>query len=410
MLTINANRLLQNLNDLAQIGRTPAGGVSRPALSAADKAGRDWFKRRVEAARLEFRADGAGNLLARLPAAKPQAQTLLIGSHLDSVPNGGRFDGALGVLSGLEVLQTIKEAGLPVPLHLELVSFTDEEGSVVTMLGSRAITGQLDESDLAQARDGVAQLEAGLARLDLSRQSVLLARRNPDNLAGYIELHIEQGTRLEEIGLDIGVVTSIVGIRSFWLVFDGQAGHAGTTPMDRRADALWGTSAFVSRARELVMDRFSPGVMNCGQVSLAPGAFNIIPARVRLALEFRHGSEGMLDRMEAALRELAGAVATEYGLTLTIEPVGNCVAAPMANPMIEAVEQAANQLGLEHTRLLSLAGHDAQTMAPFTPSALFFVPSVDGISHNPRELTRDEDVINGANVLLHTVLALAAAE
>jgi len=407
MLRIDEKRLLNNLNSLAQIGCTPDGGVSRPALSEADAAGRAWFKRKVQEAGLTFHADEAGNLSAILPAANPDARTLLAGSHLDSVPNGGRFDGALGVLAALEALQTIKEAGLSLPVHLEAISFTDEEGSVVGMLGSRALTGQFAEADLEQARLGQEELSAGLARLNLVRSDIHLARRNPETLAGYVELHIEQGTRLEEAGLQIGVVTSIVGIRSFWLDFAGQAAHAGTTPMDKRADALWGAANFVLQAKELVMAQFSPGVVNCGQLIVQPGNFNIVPARVRLSLEFRHGSEDTLDEMEVALLTLAANIADQHHLSFSSEPAGNCIAAPMNPRLIQAVEQAATQLELRHTRLLSLAGHDAQTLSPFTPSVLYFVPSVDGISHNPREYTRDEDVINGANVMLHTLLILA---
>lgn len=407
MLKINAYRLLENLESLAQIGRTPDGGVSRPALSEDDAAGRAWFKRKVKEAGLTFHADEAGNLSAILPATKADARTLLAGSHLDSVPNGGRFDGALGVLAALEALQTIQEADLSLPVHLEAISFTDEEGGMVGMLGSRALTGQFVEADLEQARLGQEQLSASLARLDLNRANIHLARRNPESLTGYIELHIEQGTRLEEAGLHIGVVTSIVGIRSFWLDFEGQAAHAGTTPMDKRDDALWGAASFVLQAKKLVMAQFSPGVVNCGQLVVQPGSFNIVPANVRLSLEFRHGSEDILDEMETALLNLAANIADQHHLALSTEATGNCIAAPMNPQLIQAVEQAATQLELRHTRLLSLAGHDAQTLSPFTPSVLYFVPSVDGISHNPREYTRDEDVINGANVLLHALLILA---
>jgi N-carbamoyl-L-amino-acid hydrolase len=206
-------------------------------------------------------------------------------------------------------------------------------------------------------------------------------------------------------------VTAIVGIRNVWLEFGGQAGHSGTTPMDRRADALWGASAFVSQARELVVSRFSPGGMNCGYLYLEPGSFNVIPAEVRLGLEIRHGSEAELDRMETALLALAAEVAQAYGLRLSIEPVpGACVATPMDARLLHLVEQAAADLGLDHTRLLSLAGHDAQNLAPFVPTALFFVPSVAGISHQPAEFTRPEDVANGANLLLHTLLRLGRVE
>lgn len=407
MLTINSKRLLNNIEALAHIGRTPEGGVSRPAMSEADVAGRVWFQKKVEEAGLTFRQDGAGNLSAILPAANPAAQTLLAGSHLDTVPNGGRFDGALGVLSALEALQTIKEAGLSLPYHLEAISFTDEEGSVFGMLGSRALTGQLTAKDLAQAGQGPEPFEAGLKRLNLTHAGILSARRNLKTVAGYIELHIEQGTRLEAANLQIGLVTTIVGIRQHWLRFEGQAAHAGTTPLHKRADALWGAAAFVLQARDLVARQFSPGVVNCGQLQTWPGGFNIVPAEARLALEFRHGSEAQLDQMETALLQLAGDMARQHNLSFSASRRGGCIAAPMAPSLIQAVEQAATQLGLSHTRLMSFAGHDAQTLSAVVPAALFFVPSVAGISHNPRELTRAEDVINGANVLLHTLLALS---
>ncbi|MCB9102642.1 MAG: Zn-dependent hydrolase [Anaerolineales bacterium] len=407
MLTINETRLLSDLAALAEIGRTEDGGVSRLALSSADEAGRWWFQAQVIAAGLEFRQDGAGNLSAVLPAADPQAQTLLIGSHLDTVLNGGRFDGALGVLAALEVARTLAEAGAALPFHLEVISFTDEEGAVVGLLGSQAVAGQLTYAHLANPRGGAAALEDGMARLGLTPDTILAARRDPVLLAGYVELHIEQGTRLEEAHLDIGVVTGIVGIRSAWLQFQGQAAHAGTMPMLERADALWGAAEFVQRARSLVIDRFSPGVMNCGRLDLAPGSFNIVPAEVKLALEFRHGTEGQLDEMAAALFSLAEEVAQANNLSVTIEETSGCTAAPAAETVVRAIETAADRLGLSHTRLMSFAGHDTQSMAAITPSAMIFVPSVNGVSHSPQEFSEDRDVINGANVLLQTVLALA---
>jgi N-carbamoyl-L-amino-acid hydrolase len=296
---------------------------------------------------------------------------------------------------------------LTLPYHLEAISFTDEEGSVLGMLGSRALIGQFTPTELTHVRQDSDQLSAGLARLGLTEAGIFSARRAPESLAGFVELHIEQGARLEEAGLQIGVVTAIVGIRSYWLFFKGQAGHSGATPMDKRADALWGAADFVTQAREMVITRFPPGVMNCGQITLAPGSFNIIPAEVRLALEFRHGSEKKLDQMEAALLELAGQIAGKHHLSLSSELTEICRAAPMDNSMMEAVEATATRLGLRQTRLLSLAGHDAQTLSPFTPTALIFVPSAGGVSHSPLEYTRDEDVINGANVLLQTLLVLA---
>ncbi len=407
MLKINADRLLDDLEELAAIGATPEGGVSRPALSPADVAGREWFRQRVADAGLEFRKDGAGNLSAILPADDPDARTLLAGSHLDSVPNGGRFDGALGLLAAFEAVRTIKEAGLKLPVHLEAISFTDEEGAVLGLLGSQAVAGQLTAEDLENPRGGVEALEAGMQRIGITRESILDAKRDPDTLVGFVELHIEQGTRLEEAGIDIGVATSIVGIRSYWLHFHGEAAHAGTKPMAHRADAFWGATAFVQRARELVMARFTPGVMNCGQIGVEPGAFNIVPAEVRLALEFRHGTEEQLDEMEETLLSLADDVAQEFDLGLEKKSADQCLSAPLGEGVIEAIEAASERLGLTHTRLMSFAGHDTQSMSAITPSGLLFVPSVGGISHNPREYTQPEDCVNGANVVLHALLKLA---
>ncbi|HEY54651.1 MAG TPA: M20 family metallo-hydrolase [Caldilineae bacterium] len=410
MLKINATRLLANLESLAQIGGTPIGGVSRPAFSEADVAGRAWFKIRVEEAGLAFQIDGAGNLSAILPSTNPLAPTLLFGSHLDSVPNGGRFDGSLGVLCALEALQTIQEAKLALPCHLEAISFTDEEGAALGTFGSRAFVGDLDLQDLQLGRLTPQQLDAGLQRLGLTRTGFLSAQRPADTLAGFIEVHIEQGTRLEKAGVDIGVVTAIVGIRSFWLRFIGQAAHAGTMPMSQRADALWGAAEFIRQAREMVAASFSPGVMNCGRIQVSPGSFNIVPGEARLALEFRHSTVARLDEMEAALLDLAAKTAGALGLQCEAEPLARSSPAQMDGRMMQVVEKTAGQLGLSHIRLPSLAGHDARSLSRITPTALIFTPSVAGISHNPRELTHDEDVINGANVLLHAILALAAGQ
>ncbi len=404
MLTINTQRLLDDLHALSQIGRTAEGGVSRPALSEADMEARAWFRQRAEAAGLAFYQDGAANVSAVLPAEDPAARTLLAGSHLDSVPDGGRYDGALGTLCALEALRAIKEAGLRLPLHLEAIAFTDEEGTLVGLLGSRALAGLLTADDLARPRGGQEALAAGMRRAGITPESILAARRPPESLAAFVEVHIEQGTRLEAQQAAIGVVTAIVGIRSFWLRFSGQAAHAGTTPMDRRADALWGAADFVGRARALVG---SPGVVNCGQLVVRPGAFNIVPGEARLALEFRHSTDEQLDAMEAALLEAAQATAQAHGLELAVEAASHTTPTPLHEGVIRAIEGAADALRLPHTRLVSFAGHDTQAMSAVIPSAMFFVPSVEGISHSPREYTRDEDVINAGNALLHTLLALA---
>ncbi len=247
-----------------------------------------------------------------------------------------------------------------------------------------------------------------MQRLGITAEGILAARRDPKDLVGFVELHIEQGARLEEANADIGVVTSIVGIRSHWLRFVGQAAHAGTVPMEQRADALSGAAAFVGQARDLVMTHFSPGVMNCGQLRVYPGAFNIVPAEARLALELRHGTEAQLDEMEDVLFDVAESVAGAHQLTLERKLAARCISAPLNEDVMQAIERAADKLGLTHKRLISFAGHDTQAISAVTSSAMLFVPSVGGTSHNPREFTRQEDVVNGANTLLHTLLGLMA--
>ena len=408
MLRIDSDRLLADLEDLGRIGATAEGGVTRRAFSEADVAGRKWFEGRVKAAGLELREDGAGNLSAVLRSRDPGARILLLGSHLDTVPNGGRYDGALGVLAALEALRRVQEQELALPVHLEAISFTDEEGSLLGEFGSLAVAGRLDEEALGRARGGAEALSSGMARLGISLETARCARRTPRDLAGYLELHIEQGTRLEEAGLDIGAVTAIVGIRSARLFFRGLAGHAGTLPMEGRRDALLGAAEFVKAAHEVVVGSFSPGVVNCGELKVRPGAFNIVPGEAVLALEFRHESEEQLDLMATTLYGLAREISRRRNLKLDIEPAGTCPAAPSAEVAVRAIEDAADSLGLSHQRLLSFAGHDAQVMSTVTPSAMIFVPCKDGISHNPREFCRPADVVNGANVLLRAALELAA--
>lgn len=404
MLQIDRERFLRLMNEQANIGATADGGLSRPALSEADMVVRAWFAAQAQDAGLIYRVDGAGNQSAILPAADDDAKTLLIGSHLDSVPNGGRYDGALGVVAGLEALLTLKDHEVSLPFHVEVINFTDEEGCLRGLLGSSAAAGLLDERSLENVRGGRDALLTGLARAGISTDSVLAARRDVSKLHGYIEVHVEQGTRLEDAGIDIGVVTSIVGVRSFWLTFEGEAAHAGTRPMPQRKDAMWGASAMVQRARQLVMGEYDPGVVNFGAVHAAPGAFNIVPATVRLALEFRHGEAARLDAMEDALLKLARDVAGEFDLNLHVEAVDRIAPAPMDEGMMQRVEAAVQRCSLKSTRLMSFAGHDAQCMAQVTPSVMYFVPSVGGISHNPAEYTSDDDCINAANVMLHAIL------
>jgi beta-ureidopropionase / N-carbamoyl-L-amino-acid hydrolase len=406
-LRINGDRLLADLSALAKIGGTPDGGVNRPALSDADLDARRWLKERAEEDGFEVRIDGTGNVSAILASDAADARTVLFGSHLDSVPNGGRFDGALGVAAALEVLRTVKESGHDLAHHLEAISFTDEEGTWSGLLGSSALAGHLTPDDFEAIETGYKGFMERFAAAGLTVPGALRSRRAPGSIRGWVEVHIEQGTRLEEANTPIGVVTGIVGIARYWLTFVGRADHAGTTPMDRRLDALRGLSEFVRQCRELVMNRFPRGTVNCGIVEVSDGAFNIVPERARLALEFRHSDQGKLDAMREALLSLALHVVEVEGLGLEVEGLGIHEPAPMHREVITAIEAACNTLGLAYVELPSFAGHDTQVMASITQAGMFFVPSQVGASHSPREFTSDNDCINAGNVLLHTVLKLA---
>jgi N-carbamoyl-L-amino-acid hydrolase len=356
---------------------------------------------------LEFRQDAAGNHSACLACGPEGAATLLLGSHLDSVPQGGRFDGALGVLAALEVLRRVHEASRRLPVNLEAIDFTDEEGSLVGLLGSRALAGKLQLKELQKPRGGRENLLAGLERAGLSEKRLMEARRAAGGMAGYLELHIEQGPRLLDSGNDIGVVTHIVGICSYRLVFTGRADHAGTTPMDSRLDASLGAAAFTLAARRIVLESFPDCVVNVGEMTFEPGAFNIVPARVALALEFRSPDEKTFDRLEIALMAGAQEEAKRFGLGLEIEFLGRHQPTPMSAVARAAIVAAADEHGLKHIPLASGAGHDAQSLAELCPAGMIFVPSQGGASHSARESTEWQDCVNGANVLLGAALKLA---
>jgi N-carbamoyl-L-amino-acid hydrolase len=412
---VDASSMREDFGAVARFGATPAGGVDRPSFSEAHLAARRWFLDRAAAAGLETSVDPAGNHSARLAADGPApgsdpglTPALLLGSHLDSVPNGGRFDGALGVVAALHTLLAVRKADVRLPVALEAIDFTDEEGTLVGLLGSLAVAGSLSPDALLAPRGGRSALVSGLARAGLREEQLAAARRDPATLAGYLELHIEQGPVLERAGVQIGVVTAIVGARSFSLAFRGAAGHAGTTPMDARRDAGLAAAAFAVAANALVVADFPGCVATIGDLRLEPGAFNVVPGTGRLALEFRSGDAAELDRLEDALLAAARQTAEAHRVELEIEPVGRWAPTALDTGVADAIEQTADELGLSSLRLRSGAGHDAQALASVTPAGMVFVPSVGGLSHDPGEATAWDDCLNGANVLLGAALRLVA--
>ena len=404
-LFVDGERMREDFEALAAIGATPEGGVDRPSLSEAHLAARAWFLERAAAAGLEANVDHAGNHSAILAGSGP---TLLLGSHLDSVPNGGRYDGALGVVAALHVLLAVHASNVRLPVRLEAIDFTDEEGTLVGLLGSEALAGKLTLESLQSPRGGREALLAGLARAGLNEQELVSARRDPASLVGYLELHIEQGPFLERAGAQIGLVTGIVGARSFSLFFRGAAGHAGTTPMEARRDAGLAAAAFAVAANELVVRDFPGCVATVGDIRLEPGAFNVVPGSARVAIECRSLDLVQLDELESALLGEADAAAAKYAFDAEATPVGRWEPTALDTGVRAAAERAAVGLGLRTMELQSGAGHDAQALAAVVPSGMIFVPSDGGISHDPREHTSWDDCVNGANTLLRAALELSA--
>jgi beta-ureidopropionase / N-carbamoyl-L-amino-acid hydrolase len=406
VILVDDARLRADFLALSEIGRLPAGGVSRTTFSDAHLEARGWFHQRAREAGLVTRLDAAGNHSAVLPAAAAGGPTLLLGSHLDSVPVAGCYDGALGVLAALEVLRTVKDAGLTLPVALEAIDFTDEEGSLIGLLGSLAVAGTLTEEMLHAPRGGRQSLGVALARAGLREELLADARRDPRSLLAYLELHIEQGPVLEREAAAIGVVTGIAGSRSYRLAFTGERRHAGTTPMDARRDALLGASGFTLALPEAVAG-FPGCVGTVGDIDVERPAFNVVPGSVGLLLELRAPADEPLDGLESVVLAAAQDRAEAAGLKLTIEPVGSRPAVALDSSIQELTEQGADALGLSTLRLASGAGHDAQALVPLTPTGMIFVPSIGGISHDPGEHTDWPDCVNGANVLLATALRLA---
>jgi len=407
MLRINFARLKRDLEELGRIGRTPQGGVSRPSFSDADMQARRWVRDRLTAAGMEARVDAAGNIFGRWQTGSP---VVLAGSHIDSVPNGGRFDGALGVLAGLECLRRIKEEGIRLRHPLELVAFTDEEGAFGGFFGSYAFTGVLKAEDIPKARDSTGQRIAdAMGRHGLDAMQAPTARRDPGQIRAYVELHIEQGPVLEARQTPIGVVDAIVGIHRYGITFRGRADHAGPTPMRDRKDALLGASDLVLKGRDLAITAGSPASrITVGVVRLNPGVANIVPAEVYLTYEIREQSAELLKLLAEKSQGLAADIARAWDLEVSIETILQIDPVPLAEEVKAAIAAAAGEVGLPHLRLPAMAGHDAQVVGRVAPAGMLFVPSQDGRSHSPLEFTADEDVERGANVLLLTLLKLAA--
>ena len=406
-LKVNSERLQADFDALAEIGVTMGGGVSRLALSNEDLAARSWYADRIEEAGLQIRDDEAGNLSGLLCSEDPNAKTLMLGSHLDTVPNGGRYDGAIGVLIALECLRRIRESGIKPKYHLEAINFTDEEGTWHSLFGSNAIIGNLSADDLNDSLQANGAFRAALYRAGIRPDEIQRAQRNPDDILGYLEVHIEQSNSLHEQGAELGIVDRIVGRSTYNVTFYGEAAHAGTTTAEERRDALQGAAAFIILAHKLITEEYPEGVINCGHVSVKPDTFNVVPAEASLRVEFRHPDTTMLTEMEARLIRLTQDCAKSYRLSVGVDRVLRREAEQMSTNLVHHFEQACRLEKVSYMTIASYSGHNAQIMNQMVPAGMIFLPSVDGISHNPKEFTEWRHVEVGANVLLRTILQLA---
>jgi N-carbamoyl-L-amino-acid hydrolase len=400
---INPDRLHDNLHQLAQIGRTPDGGVSRVAFSDADLDGREFVLGLMRDAGLSVRVDTVGNVFGRRDGEYHSGSPILLGSHVDTVPNGGAFDGALGVLAGIEVAQTLAESDYECRFPIEVVAWSDEEGG---LSGSRGYVGDLRTADLEAVVAAGMTLDEGIRRIGGDPDRISESRRSGSDLSAYLELHVEQGGRLEAEGLDIGVVTGIVGIRHYGVTFTGTSNHAGTTPMDQRKNALLGGCEFVLAVDGVVRSVEGTHVGTVGELTVHPGAPNVIPGKVHLTVELRDLEitkiESLWEMLEVKLQECSAKfwVSVDTVITHAIDGVAT-------HPDIQSsIVTSATDLGLSYCRLPSGAGHDAQNLARITPTGMIFVPSVGGVSHSAAEFTNPEDVVNGTQVLLNSVLHL----
>lgn len=410
-ISVNADRLVADLEALGQIGRGVAGGLNRTSFSPADIEARQWYLGRCEQAGLTVTSDGLGNLIVSSPNVAPDVAAraaVWSGSHIDTVPNGGQFDGALGALAALECLRRIHEEGIDLERPICSIVYTDEEGCYAHLLGSSALASGYSRDELEDmvGRDGdrfVDTFTATGGDLDAAVKTKI----DPGTLHATVELHIEQGPNLEQRGTQIGVVTGIVGFGGGIVTFRGGADHAGTTPMTVRKDALVAAGALVVACPGLAASIDDRAVITSGMISVEPGSANVIPEIVHVTVDFRHPEASQVAALEAAITNAAHSISREHGVNAQLTLEKTIPPTPLDDGIQEIIAANAAARGLSSCPLPSGAGHDSQNLAQVAATGMIFVPSIDGRSHCPDENTAWADVANGANVLLDTLISLA---
>jgi beta-ureidopropionase / N-carbamoyl-L-amino-acid hydrolase len=404
-IRIDGERLNRTLQELARIGATPGGGVTRLAASDEDRAGREQLNAWMAEAGLTVLIDDFGNMTGRR-GGQTDEPPVILGSHCDSVVRGGKFDGALGVLGGLEVVRTLNDHGIATRRPIAVVTWTNEEGVRFepAMQCSGAVTGRFTKADVYGRTD-----RQGLRFEDELRRIGYLGdeANRPLPASAYLELHIEQGPVLEAAGVPVGVVGGIVGITWIEVTVEGQSDHAGPSPMRLRHDALAAAAQIVSGVERIALERDEIAVATVGRLTVEPNIINTIPGKVTFSVDFRHPEPAVLEAQVKRLEELAARVAEERGVRVSLNRFWTSEATPFDPNVVAAIERAVDRLGLPGHTLWSGAGHDAKYLADVCPSGMIFVRSRGGLSHCEAEYSTPEDIEAGANVLLFAALALA---
>ena len=405
-LRINGPRLWDALMELAKIGATPKGGVCRLTLTDLDKQGRDLVSRWAREAGMTVTIDKIGNGFMRRPGRNNDLPPVVTGSHIDTQPTGGKFDGNYGVLAGLEVVRTLNDAGILTEAPIEVAWWTNEEGSrfVPVMMGSGVFAKAFTLDHAYAATD----TEGKSVKGELERIGYIGEQEPGDHPIGcYFETHIEQGPVLEDHDVTIGVVTGVLGIRWYDCVVTGMEAHAGPTPMALRKDALQVATKLMQEVVACAHRHPPHGRGTVGMVQVHPNSRNVIPGRVKFSIDLRNADDALCEQMDADIRAVAARLSTESGLPIEITPVSAYPAQPFHPDMTAAVARAAQALGYSHMPAVSGAGHDAVYMARLAPAGMIFIPCKDGISHNEIEDAKPEHITAGCNVLLHAMLERA---
>lgn len=403
-IRVNSKRIEQRILRLAEFGKNPQGGVDRVAFSESDIQGRKYIMSLMKEAGLKVRIDEAGNIIGQLAGSDPKLPPILFGSHIDSVPNGGNYDGALGVIGAIECTQVLRENGIMTRHPLEVVVFSDEEGGTV---GSLVMTGELTARALEIVSHSGKTIREGIRALGGNPDKLSNVVRVQGDIKAFIEIHIEQGNILDSKNIDIGVVEGIVGINWWDVTIEGFSNHAGTTPMNMRHDALLAAAHLIIAINRVVTGIPGRQVGTVGRIRAEPGAPNVISGEVVMSLELRDLSVEKINSLYERIQQEAKAIAEKTDTKISFTPIDVTSAPAPTDPrMRNIIAESSQELSLTSLFMPSGAGHDAQHMARISPTGMIFVPSVGGISHSPKEYTRPEDMANGANVLLHTILKI----